>query len=173
MDHLLCFTPGLLALGVMHDDLQSPRRIQHTELAEKIGRTCYEMYIRQPCGLSPDIVSFPGFDAKNRQYRLRPEAVESFFYLFRLTKDEKYRDWGWTIFQSIEKHCRTEHGYGAIENVKLKQPKVADKMESFFLAETLKYHYLLQAPESLIPLDQFVFNTEAHPFRMTNYSFNG
>lgn len=39
-------------------------------------------------------------------------------------------------------------------------------MQSFFLAETLKYLYLLFSPPSLIPLDEWVFNTEAHPLRI-------
>ena len=38
-------------------------------------------------------------------------------------------------------------------------------MESFFLAETLKYLYLLFDDDAAnrFPLDQYVFNTEAHP----------
>ena len=42
-------------------------------------------------------------------------------------------------------------------------PQLNDVQESFFLAETLKYLYLLFADDSLLPLDQWVFNTEAHP----------
>ncbi len=38
-----------------------------------------------------------------------------------------------------------------------------DVQQSFFLAETLKYLYLLFSDDSLIPLDKWVFNTEAHP----------
>jgi len=39
-----------------------------------------------------------------------------------------------------------------------------DRVDSFFYAETLKYMYLLFSPDKLVPLDQFVLNTEAHPF---------
>lgn len=39
-------------------------------------------------------------------------------------------------------------------------------MQSFFLAETLKYLYLLFSPPSVISLDEWVFNTEAHPLRI-------
>ena len=42
-----------------------------------------------------------------------------------------------------------------------------DMMQSFFLAETLKYLYLLFSPSTVIPLDEWVFNTEAHPVRIT------
>ena len=39
-----------------------------------------------------------------------------------------------------------------------------DKMETFFLGETLKYLYLLFSDTDVLPLDEWVINTEAHPF---------
>jgi mannosyl-oligosaccharide alpha-1,2-mannosidase len=97
---------------------------------------------------------------------LRPETIESFFYLYRYTKDKKYQEWGWQIFQAFERHTRLKDGgYSSINNVKNpNNPVYRDKMESFFLGETLKYFYLLFSDdENLMPLDKFVFNTEAHP----------
>ncbi|CAI5714244.1 unnamed protein product [Peronospora destructor] len=99
-------------------------------------------------------------------YILRPETVESLFYLYRVTKNPKYREYGWKIFEALETHAKTKHGYASVVDVTELPAQTKNKMESFFLAETLKYHYLLQAPESLIPLDTYVFNTEAHPFRI-------
>ena len=76
-----------------------------------------------------------------------------------------YRKWGWEIFQAFEKHTKLKEGYASIDNVR--QPDhvgYRDKMESFYLAETLKYLYLLFSDdENLMPLDKWVFNTEAHP----------
>jgi hypothetical protein len=96
---------------------------------------------------------------------LRPETVESYFYLWRLTKNQKYRNWGWEFFQNLEKYAKVEHGYSSISNVQSKtDPKPRDKMESFFLGETLKYLYLLFSDDDLLPLENWVFNTEAHPF---------
>lgn len=166
MDHLLCFVPGLLALGTLHEEHDLEKNARHLKLAEKLVQTCYQMYHQQQTGLAPDIVSFPGLVAQDPKYKLRPEAVESMFYMYRVTKDHKYRDWGWEIFQSLEKNAKVAHGYGAIVDVRELPAEVENKMESFFLAETLKYHYLLQAPEDLIPLDEYVFNTEAHPLRI-------
>lgn len=97
------------------------------------------------------------------------EAVEAFFYMWRFTHDQKYRDWGWEVAQSIFKHCRTPEGaYAGITDVTVTDsaPHQDDMMQSFFLAETLKYLYLLFAPDELLPLDEWVFNTEAHPFRV-------
>ncbi|ETW05193.1 hypothetical protein H310_04186 [Aphanomyces invadans] len=165
-DHLLCFVPGMLALGTV-GETDAHKVDKHLDMAKKLMHTCVSYYTRQPTGLAPDLVHFPGFDVQNSIYKLRPETVESLMYLFRITQDPIYREWGWTIFESLEQHAKTTYGYGAVRNVHdLSVSYVEDKMESFFLAETLKYHYLLQSAPSFLPLDQFVFNTEAHPFRI-------
>ncbi|KDN37775.1 hypothetical protein RSAG8_09930, partial [Rhizoctonia solani AG-8 WAC10335] len=39
-----------------------------------------------------------------------------------------------------------------------------DKQETFLLSETLKYLFLLFSDSTVLPLDEVVFNTEAHPF---------
>lgn len=104
--------------------------------------------------------------------------------MWRLTHDQKYRDWGWDAIKALEEHCRTDSGYCGIKNVYLEHPQQDDVQQSFFLAETLKvnwlnvccfsifnlflsvflqYLYLLFSDDSLLPLDEWVFNTEAHP----------
>ena len=52
-----------------------------------------------------------------RFYILRPETVESYFLLWRLTKEEKYRDWGWEMVEAIDNHCKIEGGFSGIRNV--------------------------------------------------------
>ena len=108
---------------------------------------------------------FPWFQPADTHNLLRPETVESLFYLWRLTGETKYRDQGWEIFNAFEKYTRLPEGYSSISNVKnpgAVLPK--NKMESFFLGETLKYFYLLFSDSSEeIPLDRWVFNTEGHP----------
>jgi len=102
----------------------------------------------------------------------RPETVESLFIAFRLTGDVRYRNYGWNIFQSIEKHCRVETGgYASIINVDEVPARQEDKMETFLMvccldanvvnvlpltlrqSETLKYLYLLFSNSSVLPLD--------------------
>jgi hypothetical protein len=101
------------------------------------------------------------YDAR---YILRPETVESLFLAYRLTGDSKYREVGWRIFQSIEKHCRVDSGgYASIINVDEVPAQMEDKMETFLLSETFKYLYLLFDDADVLPLSQYVFNTEAHP----------
>ena len=166
MDHLVCFMGGMLALGANN----IPDRASDMKLAEQYGETCYNMYKQMPTGLSPEIVRFEPdlqFDKGARHNLLRPETVESLFYLWRFTHNEKYRDWGWEIFEAFRKYCRVPGGgYSNLIDVTREATPESlwqDKMESFFLAETLKYLYLLFDDDSNISLDKWVFNTEAHP----------
>ncbi|KAK7095421.1 endoplasmic reticulum mannosyl-oligosaccharide 1,2-alpha-mannosidase-like isoform X2 [Littorina saxatilis] len=170
MDHLVCFLAGTLALGAYNGLDKS-----HRTLGEELAYTCYQTYARQPTRLAPEITYFnlapeakedlivKPLDAHNL---LRPETVESLFVLYRVTGDQKYRDWGWQMFLAFEKHTKIpDGGYSSISNVKdAGNPRFRDKMESFFLSETLKYFYLLFSDDpGLIPLDEYVFNTEGHP----------
>jgi endoplasmic reticulum Man9GlcNAc2 1,2-alpha-mannosidase len=106
----------------------------------------------------------------------RPETVESLFYLYRITGDSIYREWGWEMFQSFVTHTKVVHQFGehheknvayaytSLDNANKIPPTHRDNMESFWLAETLKYFWLLFGPEDDFPLDQVVINTEAHFF---------
>jgi hypothetical protein len=100
----------------------------------------------------------------DRHNLLRPETVESLFVLYRITGDEQYREWGWNIFTSLELHAKVATGgYSSLHDITKIPPPTRDKMETFFLGETLKYLYLLFSDVDVLPLDKFVFNTEAHP----------
>ncbi|KAI5253637.1 Endoplasmic Reticulum Mannosyl-Oligosaccharide 1,2-Alpha-Mannosidase [Manis pentadactyla] len=171
MDHLVCFLPGTLALGAHHG-----LPADHMELAQALMETCYQMNHQMETGLSPEIVHFNLYPQKahkdvqvkpaDRHNLLRPETLESLFYLHRFTGDPKYQDWGWQILQSFNTYTRVPSGgYSSISNVRdPHNPQPRDKMESFFLGETLKYLYLLFSDDpDLLSLDTYVFNTEAHP----------
>ncbi|XP_063289028.1 endoplasmic reticulum mannosyl-oligosaccharide 1,2-alpha-mannosidase [Pelobates fuscus] len=172
MDHLVCFLPGTLALGA-HNGLTAG----HMDIAIALMDTCYQMYKQMETGLSPEISHFhihdqlkggKDIDVKpaDRHNLLRPETVESLFYLYRFTGNTKYQDWGWDILQSFNKYTRVSSGgFTSINNVQnTGSPEPRDKMESFFLGETLKYFFLLFSDDvDLLNLDKFVFNTEAHP----------
>ena len=84
--------------------------------------------------------------------------------MYRLTKDERYREWGWKIFQAFEKYTKVQRGgYASLRSV-YTPGSFRDRMESFFLAETLKYLFLLFGDDdSVLSLREWVFNTEAHP----------
>jgi len=98
-----------------------------------------------------------------KYYILRPEVIESYFIMWRTTHDPKYRDWAWEAAQAIEKNCRVDGGYSGLRNVyDINSPK-DDVQQSFLFAEVLKYLYLIFSTDDLISLDEWVFNTEAHP----------
>ncbi|KAH8397844.1 hypothetical protein KR222_003586 [Zaprionus bogoriensis] len=190
MDHLACFSGGLFALGA------ATRQNEHTDKYMEVGKgitnTCHESYVRTPTQLGPEAFRFSdaaearALRSQEKYYILRPETFESYFVLWRLTHDQKYRDWGWEAVLALEKHCRTAHGYCGLRNVYQQEPQKDDVQQSFFLAETLKviayssdtfdsygvvftsvsflqYLYLLFSDDSVLPLDEWVFNTEAHP----------
>ncbi|KAJ8689444.1 hypothetical protein PTI98_012347 [Pleurotus ostreatus] len=103
-------------------------------------------------------------------YILRPETVESFFVLWKTTGDVKWRERGWAVFQALEKHARVQNGYASVHDVDEVPAVPNDDMPSYFLAETLKYLYLLFAEADIVPLDKWVFNTEAHPLPVFTWS---
>lgn len=165
MDHLACFAPAMLAFGAQdgfkHD-------AEYMALAERICETCMQMYLRTRTGLAPEYVTF----AKGKDLQVprggafnigRPETAESLYVLWYYTRDPKYREWGWHIFEAFERHAFTYSGWCAPPDVDNPGRKCDDKMESFVLAETMKYLYLLFDPDYPIPLEKYVINTEAHP----------
>ncbi|KAI9669567.1 MAG: hypothetical protein M1817_004610 [Caeruleum heppii] len=101
----------------------------------------------------------------DRRYILRPETIESVFILYRVTGNTTYQDRGWAMFRAIEKHTRTDIAHAALDDVSMPEPPKADRMESFWLAETLKYFYLLFAEPRVVSLDEYILNTEAHPLK--------
>lgn len=106
--------------------------------------------------------------AKDPRYILRPEAIESVFILWRITGDPAWRDIAWDMFQAVAKATDTVYANAAILDVNAPGGgEKEDYMESFWMAETLKYFYLCFADTGLISLDEFVLNTEAHPFRLS------
>ena len=108
----------------------------------------------------------PGFtEIKERKYILRPEAIESLFIMYRITGEKRYQDIAWQMFVNIDRQCRTKISYAAISDVSVDHGPKMDSSESFWMAETLKYLYLIFSEPELVSLDEWVFNTEAHPLR--------
>jgi len=114
-------------------------------------------------GVEPEQLDYAKMQITAANYELRPEIIESNYYLYHATHDPKYLAMGKTYFDALVKYCRTDEGYAALSDVRSKKQK--DSMESFFFAETLKYLYLLYAPESTLEFDSVIFNTEAHPMK--------
>ncbi|RDL36615.1 alpha-1,2-Mannosidase [Venustampulla echinocandica] len=171
------------------------RKDEEMQLASELTHTCWGMYKAMATGLAPEIAHFQIDDPPlpvsaphkapttlsdedpswkedfvikpNDNHNLqRPETVESLFYMWRITGDVKYREWGWEMFKSFVNYTAVDEGGGfsSLSDANTIPPTMRDNMESFWLAETLKYFYLLFSPDDLIPLDKVVINTEAHIF---------
>lgn len=217
--HLACFFPGLLALGVHTLSSHISTEMKHKQLmaAEGLAQGCYRMYIDEPSGLGPDVVKFNGpfeiarnprktislleydkiyrwaprydewveqgqlgdapglqqieksnksswwrrffmkgtelkdYDFISREYLLRPETVESFYILWRVTGDEKWRERGWDVFKAIDRNTKTlvksnvkgadAFAYSSVNDVTKPRKRnsnelLKNEMPSYFYAET-------------------------------------
>ena len=183
-EHLTCFLGGMVGLGGKIFSNST-----HVDTAEKLAQGCVWAYKTTPSGIMPEnyqAIKCPsncqwnetfwqehgsfypkGFTAvRDPRYHLRPEAIETLFYMYRIKGDAKYQDMAWDMFQTIEKHTGTEFANAELANVMADPPPKMDFMQSFWTAEAIKYLYLIFGETNLISLDDFVFNTEAHPFRI-------
>jgi len=145
------FFPAVLA---MSGDLTRAKRLQDSSFA---------MWKQQ--GIEPEVFDYRTKTVKAAGYPLRPEIVESTYYLYHYTKDAKYLRMGEQMWRDFVRHCRTDAGYSALKSVVTKEK--SDSMQSFLFAETFKYFYLLFAPPDTLDFKNVVFNTEAHPIRRT------
>ncbi len=148
---LEAFLPAVLCLA---PDI--PRAI-------RLENSCFKMWNLE--GIEPETIDYSNMKIVDKYYILRPEIIESAYYLRHYTNDPVYKKMGDTFYSDLAKYCRTEIGYAALKNVITKEK--ADQMESFFLAETMKYLYLLETSQNALQFDQVIFNTEAHPIRRT------
>lgn len=145
------FFSALLALS---GDIDRARRLQKSSM--KMWRLH---------GIEPEALDYRAMKVTNPAYALRPEIVESAYYLRRLTHDRRYLAEGREMFEDFVRACRNDTGFAALESVITKKKK--DSQESFLYAETLKYYYLLFASDTALDFNAITFNTEAHPLRNT------
>src|SRR5687767_12896361 len=145
------FFPAVLALS---GDLKRAKRLQDSS---------FKMW--RHSDIEPEVFDYSTNQVKSAGYPLRPEIVESTYYLYHYTKDGKYLRMGEQLWKDLVKHCRTDEGYAALKSVVTKEK--SDSMQSFLFAETFKYFYLLFAPPETLDFKSVVFNTEAHPIRRT------
>ena len=145
------FFPAVLALS---GDVKTAKQLQDSS---------YFMWKIE--GIEPEEYDYREQKITSAGYPLRPEIVESTYYLYHYTRDSKYLRMGEQLWRDFVKQCRTDEGYAALKNVVTKEK--ADAMQSFLFAETFKYFYLLFAPEKTLNFNSVIFNTEAHPIKRT------
>lgn len=96
------------------------------------------------------------------QHHLRPEFIESTYFLYKATGDHHYLQVAKKVLTTMQEHTRVPCGFAAVTDIRTGRHE--DRMDSFVLSETLKYLYLIFAEPSDIglDLDTYVFTTEAH-----------
>jgi hypothetical protein len=147
------FLPGVLALA------------GDTARAARLMLSVYRMWAT--FGIEPEELDYEKMSVVHGGYPLRPESIESAWYLYRLTGNELYRDMGRHMYHALVRAARTDAGFASIADVRTGELK--DEMPSFLLAETFKYAWLLFAPPGTIDLQRVVFNTEAHPLAIVQH----
>jgi mannosidase alpha-like ER degradation enhancer 2 len=145
------FFPAVLALS---GDIERARRLQ---------ASAFRMWTLN--GIEPEVLNYKTMQVEYAGYPLRPEIVESAYYLYHFTRDPAYLRMGETMFGDFVKLCKTEEAYAGLKSVVTREK--ADTMQSFLFAETFKYFYLLFAPPKTLRFEKVIFNTEAHPIRRT------
>ncbi|CAJ0599623.1 unnamed protein product [Cylicocyclus nassatus] len=145
-DHLVCFLAGTLALATVHG---LPK--EHLQLAESLGRSCQAMYAN-PAGLGLEIAYFNMLPGQNEDLSIKPldahslsapEAIKS-WYLYRMTGDKTYQEWGWNAFEAIEKYARVRNGYSPVKSVR--NPCYIQRSDEIVLVaevSTISIFYLL------------------------------
>ncbi|CAK9013503.1 unnamed protein product [Durusdinium trenchii] len=104
-----------------------------------------------------------------RDSPLRPELIEAIFYLsLALPGDAAVFEMARSMADAIDEQSRVSCGFAAVADVTTK--RLDNRMDSFFLSETLVYLYLAMAPSDELasalpwPLGSSVFTTEGHIF---------
>ncbi|KKA29987.1 hypothetical protein TD95_002996 [Thielaviopsis punctulata] len=189
MNHLTCFVGGMMLLGgkLIND-------VEHVRVGEKLALGCASAYnLVSPSHIMPESATFikcPSLDScpwdealwadsvkgttppprgfrsvVDPKYILRPEAIESIFVLWRTTGDQRLLHMAEGMWTAISRACEGETAFASLRDVTQSTVERVDSMESFFLAETLKYFFLIYSNPNVISLDEWVLNTEAHPLR--------
>lgn len=143
------FFPALLAIS------------GHMKRAKELQETWD--WVWNKYGLEPTVYDYKSGSANYPVYDLNPEIIESAYYLYHYTGDQKYYDMALQYWDDINTYCKTDIAYTAVANVETMEKK--DYMATYFIAETLKYFYLIFSYNSgEFDFDTIIFNTEAHPF---------
>lgn len=192
-EHLACFDGSNILFGSILLDLPT----EYRDLALALADGCHQTYNQtatkigpeqfnwttgdpndQDPGIPANLTAFydeAGFNIVNPVYILRPEVMETYYYAYRLTGNPMYQDWAWEAFVAVNSTCRVQYGFSGIDDVNVVGGGGYDGLqESFFLAEFLKYTYLIFSDKASEGEpwqvrgsgNEWVFNTEAHPVRV-------
>jgi len=144
------------AVQALHGDLEN---------AEKNMATWD--WIWDKYGLLPTRYVYDGDSVQYANSELNPEIIESAYYLHQITGKERYLQMIQKYWSDMKNCCQNDVAFHSIENVETMEKK--DYLATFFFAETLKYFYVAVADKDEFNFDDYIFNTEAHPFKKSHF----
>jgi len=147
------------AVQALHGDVQNAERNMETW-----------DWLWDKHGLLPTRYLYEADSIEYANSELNPEIIESAYYLHELTGEQKYLDMIYKYWRDINSCCRNEVAFNAIEDVRTMKAK--DYLATYFFAETLKYFFLAVTKKDIFDFNDYIFNTEAHPFKKSNFDEN-
>ncbi len=127
--------------------------------AEELQNSCYKMWLYY--GIEPEQINYTNMAIVDSAYVLRPENIESNYYMWEFTHDPEYVCRAETYFNTFVYNCKVKNGFASLANVVTKRK--IDETPSYMFAEVFKYLYLTFSPPTALPFDKVIFNTECHP----------
>jgi len=125
-------------------------------------------YVWNKFGLEPTLFDYKKDTSHYPVYDLNPEIIESAYYLYHFTNDNKYLLRNVNYWSDIKMYCKNDLAFNSIENVVNKEMK--DYMPTYLFAETLKYLYLtFSYCTGEFKFDEYIFTTEAHQFKRASF----
>ncbi|KAH9403840.1 hypothetical protein TYRP_015034 [Tyrophagus putrescentiae] len=168
MEDTGCLVGGMLALSsAAYQRAGNKERWRlHLGLAVNITETCHHEANSTATKLLPN--KFILGKVLSNETWIAPDLAETYFILYRLTGDGKYREWAWELAQAFYRHCRTTSGgFSDLKTVNSVPTVKSDYQRANFLSGTLKYLYLIFTDDTssapVLPLDKWIFNTRGHP----------
>ena len=170
--HLSYFLPGTLLLAAKEEKDPEDYSLYYN-LAMDLLSSNIQFYSMTKTHLGYEAFKFmpyePILEVTDDSYKLRPEYVESLFYWWRIAHDIRAKRLAWDTFESIMKYCFVNEGFTSINRLNSKFVIYNGIQDSYFLSETLKYLYLIFSDDNVFSIDDYVFNTQAHPFKKLKF----
>lgn len=169
VDQSMCYLPAVFHLAAQHKNISERRLDQWRDVASGITKSCVSMYDRFPGYLGGESARYNGgVWVTKGAYKLQADLIEAIFYMYRSTGEAKYAEIAWRILQNMELQCKVDNGaFTILEERSIGSISKGDRMPSEFFGATLKFLYLTFSDDTVLSLNEYVFNRAGHPLLVT------
>lgn len=169
IDHRTCAAGATYALSYIHT-----HHAPHLEMAQRVTHECVRASHVFSSQLQPALLVVAA--ARNvtpwrrewLRHGLWPETVESCYYVWRATRDERYRKAAWRMFAAMTRSSRVASGaYSSVDDASAPRgAALGNRMETAFMARTLKFLLLTFSDDEqhggLAASEDWVVNAAGH-----------